>query len=163
MEENENKKGFLSSETSKIYLFFISILICVFCIYLCIGDPSWKNNYIPDNYFILFFLLGLAYVLYYIFSAFRKPNPEKKKMNPYIKWGVVVFIFLGLSLPFHYVPEKGMMFPKEHLTFSNTIITSSDINELIERYNNASFIEKRAIREEPLVRKLMEKGLIHEK
>lgn len=59
--------------------------------------------------------------------------------------------------------ENGFkVFAKNSLTFSNTIITQSTIDELIERFNNASFFEKQTIRNENLVRKLMEEGLLTE-
>jgi hypothetical protein len=54
------------------------------------------------------------------------------------------------------------MFPKENLTFSNTFIFEENINKIINRYNNASLLEKQAIKQEPLYRKLMEKGIIVE-
>lgn len=87
----------------------------------------------------------------------------EQETKPSYKGLIVVAVFLiGATLPFHYILERGMVFPKDHLTFSNTFITQRDIDNLIDRYNNASFFEKQAIRQEPLVRKLMEKGLIEE-
>jgi hypothetical protein len=85
----------------------------------------------------------------------------KKHIN-YIIYFVILSIFLLITLPFHYIPEQLMVFPKDHWTFSHTIIFQSDINSIIERYKKASFFEKISIREEPLTKKLMEKGLIIE-
>jgi predicted transcriptional regulator YheO len=59
--------------------------------------------------------------------------------------------------------EIQKVFPKNNLTFSYTIITEDYVEKLIDRYNNASFFEKQAINEEPIVRKLMEQGIIYEK
>lgn len=86
-----------------------------------------------------------------------------KEQNKSLR-GMIFFlvVVVCLALPFHYLPEHLMVFPKENLTFSNTIIFDSDINALIERYNNASMIERQAINQEPLMRKLVEKGLIVE-
>ncbi len=56
-----------------------------------------------------------------------------------------------------------MVFPKDHLTFSNTFITQEDIDNLVERYDNASFFERNAMNNEPFVRKLKEKGIIYDK
>jgi uncharacterized membrane protein len=75
----------------------------------------------------------------------------------------IILIFLGLSLPLHYVPSRGMVFPKDTWTFSYTIITQSDIDNIVSRYNSASFFEKMALNQEPIVRKLKEKGLIYDK
>ena len=86
-----------------------------------------------------------------------------KKFKKYIKYFVFLSIVLLITLPFHYVPEYLMVFPKDRWTFSHTIIFESDVDALIERYNNASFYEKRSIREEPLAKKLFEKGIIKEK
>lgn len=83
--------------------------------------------------------------------------PKKSKSN----WIIVLILIITLAtLPFHYALEYGKIFPKEQLSFSNTFISGSDINNLIERYNNANIIEQNSISQEPLFRKLMELGLI---
>lgn len=77
----------------------------------------------------------------------------------------LAFLFLatiGLTLPFHYIPSALMMFPKDNMSFSYTIVTQTDIDGLVKRYNEASLFEKSAIQNEPLFRKLSEKGLISE-
>lgn len=55
------------------------------------------------------------------------------------------------------------VFPKENISLSNTFIFKDDIKKLIKRYNDASLLEKLSIRQEPLYRKLMEKGFIIKK
>ena len=78
-------------------------------------------------------------------------------------WIIFFIIIIGATLPFHYVPESLLVFPKNNLTLSNTIILQEDIDDLIRRYNDASRYEKLAMKEEPLFRKLTEKGIIYEK
>lgn len=91
-------------------------------------------------------------------------NSQDQKNNPYLKWIVIIAVALIITLPpFHYVPSRMMMFPKNSLTFSYTIITEDDICSIIERYNKASFLEKQAMNNEPIIRKLMEKEIIVEK
>lgn len=85
----------------------------------------------------------------------------KNKKHNYV-WLISISIIIFLTLSFHYLPDKLMIFPKDNLTFSNTFIFQDDINKIIDRYNNASFLEKQAIKQEPLHRKLMEKGIIVE-
>ena len=87
----------------------------------------------------------------------------KKSSDPCRKWVIIIVIALILTLPFHYVPSKMMMFPKNCLSFSYTFITQDDVNSIIERYNNASFIGRQVINNEPIVSKLIEKGIIVEK
>jgi hypothetical protein len=87
-------------------------------------------------------------------------SDRKVKKNPYIKWIALLIIFIGLTLPFHYVPSRMMIFPKDHLTFSHTFITENYIESLIERNNSANFIERLSIYQEPIVRLLIEKGII---
>ena len=89
-----------------------------------------------------------------------EPNRQKvlKKLSATLI--VLLLIAFGAGLPFHYALEYGMVFPKEHLSFSNTFVTSKDVDKLIKRYNNASLFEQHAIRQEPLARKLFEKGII---
>ena len=82
----------------------------------------------------------------------------------YSKWIVGIIIFLVVTLPFHYVPTALMAFPKDNFTFSYTIITQDDIDQLIKRYNNCgNLFEAQSIRNEPLFRKLTERGLIYDK
>ena len=70
----------------------------------------------------------------------------KKSNNTALIWIIVVIVLLlGLTLPFHYIPTRMTMFPKNGLTFSYTLITEEDIESIITRYNNASFFEKQAM------------------
>lgn len=87
-----------------------------------------------------------------------------KKKNKTLKWIIIILvIILGLILPFHYVPSQLMVFPKDNLTFSHTIITQEDIDKLLERYNDCETIfQQQSIRNEPLFRKLSEKGIIYD-
>ena len=55
-----------------------------------------------------------------------------------IKWGGIIAIVIFL-LFFHISPDKLLIFPKESPSFSNTFFFQSDIDKLIERYNNAKF------------------------
>ncbi|NOZ35912.1 MAG: hypothetical protein GXO80_11515 [Chlorobi bacterium] len=90
----------------------------------------------------------------------KKENPEKRSGSK--KLIIVIVIVVGLTLPFHYVPSHLQVFPKNSLTFSHTFVSESDIDKLVEQYNNASFFEKLAIEKDPFFRKLTEKGIIHE-
>lgn len=83
---------------------------------------------------------------------------KSKKKPTYLI--VFLVVLLGVTLPFHYIPSKLMVFPKNNFTFSNTIITEEDIDQIIERYNSANIFEQTALNNEPLVRKLREVGVI---
>jgi hypothetical protein len=91
-----------------------------------------------------------------------KVNLVKENRN-YLKWIIFSIIFIFLTLPFHYVPSRLKVFPKNNLSFNYTIVTENDITKIINMYNNASLFQKQAINNEPLVRKLMEHGIIEEK
>lgn len=80
-----------------------------------------------------------------------------------MRWIIIIAFALILTLPFHYVPSRMMVFPKNSLTFSYTFITEDDINSIIDRYNNTDIFERQAINNESIVRKLKEKGIIVEK
>jgi hypothetical protein len=82
---------------------------------------------------------------------------EIKSAKRYYGWFV---LYLLLNLGFHFAPSKMLFFPKDHFTFSNTILTDDDINSIISRYNNAGITEKTIILQDPLINKLFEKGLI---
>ena len=87
-------------------------------------------------------------------------KPEKK--SSYTGWILAVIIIIGATLPFHYIPSALMVFPKDNLTFSNTFITPDDIHEIVKKYNDANYLEKEAMKQEPFLRKLMSKGIIIE-
>lgn len=87
---------------------------------------------------------------------------RNKKKESYSGWILFLFISVGLTLPFHWSLDYGVVFPKEHLTFSNTFFTNEDVAIIIERYNDANFLEKQTISQEPFFRKLIEKGIIIE-
>lgn len=84
-----------------------------------------------------------------------------KKGYKYIGWIVAFIVILGATLPFHWVFHGSVrVLLKDNLTFSNTFVTKSDVDKLIQRHNNASFFEQLSIRDESLVRKLIEAGII---
>jgi uncharacterized protein YqgQ len=85
---------------------------------------------------------------------------EVKSTVKYYRWFV---LYLLLNLGFHFVPSKMMLFPKDHFTFSNTIITDENINSIISRYNNAGVTEKVIMLQDPLINKLFEKQIIENK
>ena len=83
-----------------------------------------------------------------------------KKNNVYIIL-IIIIIILVATLPFHWVFYDGVkVFAKDNLTFSKTFVTVSDIDELIQRHNEATFFEQLNIRDESLHKKLMEAGII---
>jgi hypothetical protein len=83
--------------------------------------------------------------------------------NIYIKLIFVALVLAGATLPFHYIPDRLIVFPKEQMTFSHTFITQKDIDYIIDRYNNADNIfEQQSIASEPLIRKLTERGIIRD-
>lgn len=83
--------------------------------------------------------------------------------NSYLGWIVLILIILGLTLPFHYAPDSMKMFPKDHFTFKNTIITQNDIDEIIKRYNKSTNIfQQSTINNDPLIRTLKEQGIIYD-
>jgi len=84
--------------------------------------------------------------------------------KPYFKLIVALVIILGATLPFHYVPSAMKVFPKDNLTFSYTIITQDDVDNLLKRYNDCETIfQQQSIRTEPLFRKLSDQGIIYDK
>ena len=77
---------------------------------------------------------------------------------------IIIGIVLGALLPFHYVFGYGnsgiMVFPKKGLTFENTFITEETVNDIVDRYNNGNLMNKITMKNEPIVRKLIEKKII---
>lgn len=77
---------------------------------------------------------------------------------------VTLIIILLLTLPFYYFPSHLMIFPKDNLTFSYSIITQEDIDNLLKRHNVCENIfQQESIRTEPIFRKLINQGIIFAK
>jgi len=97
-------------------------------------------------------------------EALKNDNSEQIK-HPFF-WGLVILsvIALCLTLPFHYVIDHQVVFLKSSLSFDKTFVTQKVIDEMIIRYNKSiekfDFLEIQAIRNEPLHKKLVEKGII---
>jgi hypothetical protein len=72
--------------------------------------------------------------------------------------GIVIFL-----LSFHIALEYGKIFPKEKLTFDNTFITRAYVDNFVERYNNANFLEKLELRQGSLMNKLIEQDILYMK
>lgn len=81
-----------------------------------------------------------------------------------VKWIILTtgIVLLFLTLPFHYILSRDKIFLKDSFTFKNTFITEKDINDIITRQNEASFLEKIAINNDPLMKKLLQEGIITE-
>ena len=63
----------------------------------------------------------------------KKSN--KKQYFRVSGFGMLIVIVILATLPFHYIPSRSLVFPKDHLTFTNTFITESDIEDIINRFN----------------------------
>ena len=101
-------------------------------------------------------IAGIAFLIL-IFKIFKEASKSK---NSIFWFSAIVIILVVSILAFHFVPTRLMIFPKDNFTFSNTYISEDDIEEAIERYNNASIFEQVALRNDPLIKKLLEKKLV---
>jgi len=115
-------------------------------------------------------IFGLAMV-YEFFSPRNKDSPindnDEKKIHEGKKRSssIIILSLIGLlifTLSFHiFLGNNGFtIFPKSYFTFSNSIITQSDVNQLIDKYNNATLFERVSMQNEPFFKKLVEKELI---
>lgn len=115
-------------------------------------------------------IFGLAMV-YELFAPRNEDNPiddnteEKRYEGKKRSSSIIILSIIGLlifTLSFHIVlgSDAFTIFPKSYFTFSNSIITQSDINQLIDKYNNATLFERLSLQNDPFFKKLMEKELI---
>ena len=79
----------------------------------------------------------------------------KLKRKHYISLCLLVFY-----LSFHIVPSEFAIFPKDHFTFSNTIILQSDIDKIIDKFNDTDGLGRIIMLQNPLINKLYEKGIL---
>ncbi|WP_164123070.1 hypothetical protein [Sphingobacterium sp. xlx-130] len=94
-------------------------------------------------------------------ASYGQSTYRPNRAGQWIKGILVITVFFMLS--FHCMPDHGHIFPKQQLSFTNTFISHSEIDKLIERHNQASGFERALIRQEYLHRKFVELGVIFEK
>lgn len=74
---------------------------------------------------------------------------------------VASLVVAAFSASFHVMPNHSYrIFPKERLSFAYTVITSSDVDQLIDRYNDAAGMERMLIQQEYIYQRLEEFGVI---
>lgn len=82
-----------------------------------------------------------------------------KAVKSFIK--IAVLVIVAFSLTFHVMPDHGyQIFPKERLSFAYTVIASADVDQLIDRYNDAAGMERMLIQQEYIYQRLEELGVI---
>lgn len=89
-------------------------------------------------------------------------NKVRPKRNWKVIFGVIIILFIGLTLPFHYLPQHGKILMKANLTFKNTIVTNSDIERIVDQFNNANFMQQMQMRQDPFIKTLLDSGVMFE-
>ena len=105
-------------------------------------------------------VIGIIFISTFpvLINLFVKTPEGKKKLS--IGFLVICVIILISLFSFHFIPSRMMIFPKEHLTLKKTILTDESLNKLIDDYNNSNVFDQMIMRNDPLVKKLLEKGVI---
>ena len=105
-------------------------------------------------------VIGIIFISTFpvLINLFVKTPECKKKLS--IGFLVICVIILISLFSFHFIPSRMMIFPKEHLTLKKTILTDESLNKLIDDYNNSNVFDQMIMRNDPLVKKLLEKGVI---
>ena len=99
-------------------------------------------------------------------SHSNKENKQRKKNKKLTEWAVsaavIVFFLLFFHISLVTAYENGLpkIYSKASPTFSNTFITPTTVQEIIERHNNASIFERPLIKNEPFVKLLFDKGIL---
>jgi len=91
-------------------------------------------------------------------------NKERKRKRKLIVWAVSVGVIVFFFLFFHiYISSRGEIdvFAKSVPTFSNTFINGHKVNDVLERYNNASLSERMSMQNETFVKLLFDKGILY--
>ena len=84
----------------------------------------------------------------------------KKRNSSIIIISLISLIIFMLSFHIFLGNDGFTIFPKSYFTFSNSIITQSEVNQLIDKYNKATLFERLSMQNDPLFKKLLEKELI---
>jgi hypothetical protein len=95
----------------------------------------------------------------------EKADKERKRKRKLIGWYVSAAAIVFFLLFFHiYIGSNGgiAIFAKSSPTFSHTLITPNDVEDVVNRINNASSLfEQTSIRNEPFVKRLYDKGILY--
>jgi len=115
-------------------------------------------------------IFGLAMVYEFLTPSKKENTIEEESEEQILKIkkrsnSIIILSLIGLlvfTLSFHiFLGNDGFtIFPKSYFTFSNSIITQSDVNQLIDKYNNATLFERASMQNDPFFKKILEKELI---
>ena len=115
-------------------------------------------------------IFGLAMIYEFLAPSNKENTIDEESEEKILKIkkrssSIIIISLIGLlifTLSFHIFlgSDAFTIFPKSYFTFSNSIITQSDVNQLIDKYNNASLFERVPMQNEPFFKKLVEKELI---
>ncbi|MGJ1193248.1 hypothetical protein [Sphingobacterium siyangense] len=82
-----------------------------------------------------------------------------KAVKSFIK--LAFLAITAFSLSFHVMPDHSyQIFPKERLSFAYTVIASTEVDHMINRYNEATDMERMFIQQDYIYRRLEELGVI---
>jgi hypothetical protein len=129
-----------------------------------------KVNNKKNMDYIIFLIILAAFKLFYLFNMPIVTDNDSEQIAKQRRWilswriSVAIIIFIS-ALSFHIIlgNDRFFLISKKELTFSNTFITISTIEDIVKRYGEASFLEKQSFHNDPLFRKLMEENYIEER
>jgi len=121
------------------------------------------------NYLYFLIVLAVIKLIYLFYMPIVKDNDFdqiRKKRRWIYGWVIsTIIIILFSTLTFHFILGNNafLVIPKKGISFSNTFITTSSIDDLVKRYNNASYFEKLLMQNDPLITTMIENGYVQVK
>ena len=123
----------------------------------------WLFRFVSNNYFMEKEEKQKDILLEEKIMVLQQGSPVKSTFGKVIKTclKLMCFTILSFCMCFHIMPDyDNIIFPKEHFSFANTVISRSDVRHLIDRHNNAAEMERMMIRQEYIHKRLIEFNII---
>ena len=108
-------------------------------------------------------VMFLMLILVFILLSSILLSKIKKTTNPLVGFMLLITAYLVAFLAFHFVPQHFLIFPKDQLSFSKTVLMQDDIDEVKEHFIGGGFNNKWVLDNTSLVRVLLEHGLLTDK
>ncbi|TDO19349.1 hypothetical protein [Pedobacter duraquae] len=138
----------------RVYLALITIVVGGMAMIDYLEDWYYKFDDL-DYYFVIFIATG------FIFRVFIRPEETRSKIASYLFGSAVLGVIVALTFAYHFFFfEYIIIHPKANLTLKNTIVTTSDIYDLVGSFQSKTGSEQIEMSLDPFMQILNRRGIL---